>query len=199
MRASGPRNDGVVRLLCAANMVPVKGHAYLIRALAILRDRGIPVECDLAGDGPLRSAIAHQIAHERLQHRIRLRGVVEHERLCAELVRGEYDAFVLASTEDAQEFEGIPVALMEAMAAGVPCIATRTGSIAELIADDDTSCLVQQRDASALADAIERFAGDPSLRAAVGRRARERVQQQFDTKRTTKELLDLISGSVTPA
>lgn len=192
-RTQGQANNRVSRILCAANFVPKKGHTYLISALAMLRERGIAFECDFAGNGPLRTAIEMQIEKSGLRSQIRLRGNVPHEQLCAEMKGGRYDLFVLASTEDAKEFEGIPVALMEAMAAAMPCVATRTGSIPELIEDGVSSRLVDQRDAASLADAISELALDTELRNTVGRRARERVLQYFDTRKTTKELFDLIS------
>ena len=199
-RTRGPANNRIPRILCAANMVPVKGHECLVRALALLRDRGVAFECDFAGSGPLRATIASQIARLRLNGLIRLRGTVGHDRLMAELAAGKYDVFVLASTEDRTEFEGIPVSLMEAMAAGLPCVATRTGSIPELIEDGVSSRLVDQSDEAGLADAIAQYALNPELRNEVGRRARERVMQYFDTRQTTKELCDLINScQATPA
>ena len=197
--AKGSYDHNTPRILCAANLVPVKGHRYLLEALAALRDRGIPFECDLAGEGPLRQAIQSQIERSNLSGRVRLRGVVDHERLCGELASGKYDLFVLASTEDAGEFEGIPVALMEAMAAGIPCVSTSTGSIAELIEDGVSSTLVPQRDSAALAGAMELLLRDARRRAEMGKLARDRIVGSFNTQSTSKELFDLIRGSSVPA
>lgn len=191
-RTHAPGSDPPLKILCAANLCQKKGHDYLIAALAILRERGIAFECDLAGEGPLRPAIEAAVVRNQLRSWIRLRGVVAHDRLCAELANGKYDLVVLASTEDRREFEGIPVALMEAMAAGVPCVSTRTGSIPELIEDGVSSRLVAQRDPLALADAIADFAVHPALRREIGVRARRRIEEHFNTRRTTKQLVDLI-------
>jgi glycosyltransferase involved in cell wall biosynthesis len=187
-----PDDSAVLRMLCPANMVPKKGHAYLLQALAILRRNGVPFDCDLAGDGPLRAAIERQIAKEGLDSHVRLRGVVAHDRLCAELSAGTYDVVVLPSTESPGTFEGIPVALMEAMAAGVPCVSTDTGSISELIENGITSILIPQRDADALASALLELARDPGARRLLGERAREAVQREFDTRQTAKELFTLM-------
>lgn len=192
VRTKGPGSEAPLKILCAANLCQKKGHEYLIAALALMRERGMNFECDLAGEGPLRSAIEAAVARNRLRSRVHLRGVVAHDRICAELANGKYDLFVLASTEDRNEFEGIPVALMEAMAAGVPCVSTRTGSIPELIEDGVSSRLVPQRDPAALADAMAAFAIKPQLRREMGLRARRRIEEHFNTRRTTKQLFDLI-------
>lgn len=186
--------SGVVRLLCAARLERSKGHRYLIEALALLRARGLAFHCDFAGDGELRTAIEEQIEAAEIGSCVELRGIVQHERLVAELESGHYDIAVLASTEVPGEHEGIPVAMMEAMAAAVPCVATATGSNHELI---DASCgiLVAQRNPEALARALERLIADPESRRALGRTARVRVTHEFETTRTTSELLSLIASA----
>jgi glycosyltransferase involved in cell wall biosynthesis len=183
--------DEPVRLLCAARFASSKGHRYLIAAIALLAQRGIDVRCEFAGDGELREAILRQIATAGLGDVIEVRGVVQHATIVAELAAGRFDLAVLASTEKPGEHEGIPVALMEAMAAGVPCVTTETGSNSELI---DASCgvLVPQRDAAALADAIAALVLAPELRRALGRSARERVRTAFETQRTTAQLMHLV-------
>ncbi|TAM62518.1 colanic acid biosynthesis glycosyltransferase WcaL [bacterium] len=181
-----------LRLLCAASLRPVKGHRYLVDALAHLRDRGIPVHCDLVGEGPLRTELARQIRALALPDRVCLRGSVPHDVLLAELASGAYDLAVLASTEAGTEFEGIPVALMEAMAAGVPCVATATGSIPELIAPDSGSVLVPQRDATALAAAIASFR-DPAFRDLAARQARGRIASAFDVHDTAGRLYHMMA------
>jgi len=81
-----------------------------------------------AGAGELDAALREQIAAAGLEQEIELRGVVQHEQIVRELNGACYDIAVLASTEKPGEHEGIPVALMEAMAAAVPCVTTDTGS-----------------------------------------------------------------------
>ena len=183
---------GPVRMLCAARFAPSKGHRYLIAALAELKRRGLRFECEFAGDGELRDELRAHVEAAGLHDEIVLRGVVQHEHIVGELNVGRFDLAVLASTEKPGEHEGIPVALMEAMAAAVPCVTTDTGSNNELI---DATCgrLVPQRDAIALADAIEALATDGELRRQLGRNAHQRVRDAFETKRTTAELLLLLA------
>jgi glycosyltransferase involved in cell wall biosynthesis len=179
------------RILCSARLCSWKGHRYLIDALAILRDRGLAFTCDLAGDGELRAEVASQIARCGLGDRVRMLGNVPHDELISALARGEYDLVTLASTEDEDEHEGIPVALMEAMAAGVPVVATRTGSIDELVVAG-SGVLVAQRDAQALANALAALLADPTERRRLGLAGRQRVIDGFETSETTRRLAGLI-------
>jgi colanic acid/amylovoran biosynthesis glycosyltransferase len=188
------QGSGPIRMLCAARFAPSKGHRYLISALALLKERGVEFHCEFAGDGELADALRAQIAAAGLEREIELRGIVQHAQIVQELNAGRFDLAVLASTEKPGEHEGIPVALMEAMAAAVPCVTTDTGSNNELI-DPTCGILVHQRDPKALADAIELLAAAPEKRRLLGRNAHARVMEAFETKRTTAELLLLLGCS----
>ena len=190
-------HGGTFRILCPARLDPTKGHADLLLALARLRDRNPDFICDFAGDGELRSDIQNQIAALNLSQHVALRGAVPHDVLLSELRNGRYGAVVLASIEDSAItviFEGIPVALIEAMAAGMPCVSTRIGSIPELI-DEHSGILVDQHDPAGLADALQTLAQDPGLRAKLGEAARRRVKEAFDVEETAKSLYGLIAQS----
>ena len=182
------------RILCAARMCEWKGHRFLLRALAELRDAGVAFSCDLAGDGEIEGDVAKLLADLRLGDRVKMLGNVPHAELVTSLERGAYDIFALASTERNGEHEGIPVALMEAMAVRMPVVATRTGSIEELV-DDRSGILVPQADPPALARALERLLGDPTLRRTLGEHGRKRVLAEFSTERTTAELSELLLAS----
>jgi glycosyltransferase involved in cell wall biosynthesis len=189
-------ND-IVTMVCPARLHPMKGHMDLLEALARLRDAGCKFHCDLAGDGPLRAAIEERIAQLGIQKHVTIRGVVPHSVLLAQLRSGTYDLVALSSIEEPALkgfFEGIPVALMEPMAAGVPCVSTTIGSIPELI-DEQCGSLVEQHDAQAFADAIARFARNPLLRQRAGIAARRRVQREFNTVETTRELYERICAA----
>jgi colanic acid/amylovoran biosynthesis glycosyltransferase len=186
--------NGPIRILCAGRLAPSKGHRYLIAALAELKRRGVPFLCEFAGEGELRESLERQISHAGLNDDIELRGMVQHQQIVAELNAGRFDLAVLASTEKPGEHEGIPVALMEAMAAAVPCVTTDTGSNNELI-DQTCGTLVPQRNPAALADAIETLATIPELRRQLGRNAHARVLAKFETKQTTADLLLLLAAT----
>jgi hypothetical protein len=91
--------------------------------------------------------------------------------------------------------EGIPVALMEAMAAGVPVISTRLSGIPELVRDGEGGLLVPERDPAALAAAMERLAADPALAARLAEGGRRAVRERFDRGRNVARLAELFAGA----
>lgn len=187
--------ERVPRILCAARLCSWKGHRDLLDALALLRARGVAFACDLAGDGELRAEVTATVARLALDDAVRMLGNVPHAALVARLAAGEYDVFALASTERAGEHEGIPVAVMEAMAAGLPVVSTRTGSLDELV-DAAAGTLVPQRDPAAFAAALEPLLRDRATRMRMGRAGRERVRADFETGATTRTLLRYLTGGV---
>jgi len=189
-----PDGERPLRILCAARLVPVKGHDVLIRALVALRDDGVAFACTLAGDGELRDALQARIDAAGLGDRVRLAGAIPHDVLLAQLQAGAFDVSVIASIERAGGLmEGVPVALLEAMAAGAVVVATDSGSIGELV-DATTGVLVPHSDATALASALARVARDPDLRSRLRAEARCRVEREYDGRRTSDRLRALILG-----
>jgi colanic acid/amylovoran biosynthesis glycosyltransferase len=187
-----PAEDRPLRILCAAALVPVKGHAVLLNALALLRERGIAFGCTLAGDGPLRDEIATEIEASGLGEHVHLAGTIPHDELLERLQRGDFDVSVIASVERAGGLmEGVPVALIEAMAAGATVVATDSGSVGELV-DGTTGLLVPHSDPAALAEALVRVARDPLLRDRLRDAARSRVERDFDVGRTAERLRALL-------
>ena len=178
-----------LRLLVPANLYEVKGHRYLVQALALLRERGVPVAAAFAGQGYMRPQLEAQIASLGLGSDCRLLGQVAHAELLRQIAAGSWDVVALPSVVTASgEKEGIPVALLEAMSHGVPVIGTDAGGVPELVTDG-SGLLVPPGDAAALADAIERVARDAGLRERLGRQGRERVERDFAAPAVARELL----------
>ncbi len=146
-------------LLCVANLKPYKGHRYLLEAVARLRDQDLACTLALVGDGPERPALEEQAA--RLGVDVRFLG----SRTDVEPLLARADAVVLPSLH-----EGMSNAVMEAMAAGRPVVATDVGGTGELLRG--RGLLVPPRDAGALAAALARVLGDPPLAARLAADAR---------------------------
>ncbi|GLY85870.1 glycosyltransferase [Actinoallomurus iriomotensis] len=154
------------RGIVVANLIAYKGHADLIEALALL-DAPPPVR--LVGEGPERERLTALIEERGLGHVVRLAGGAPDARA----LLADHQFAVLPSHS-----EGLPNAVLEAMAAGLPVVATRVGGVPEVLADGVAGLVVPPHDPAALACAIERLAGDPELRRAMGaagRRAAERL------------------------
>lgn len=179
------RPTATPRLLCPARMVTLKGHRTLLRAFAKVTP---PAELWLAGDGLEREAIEYEIRALGLDDKVRVLGYLRNEHLLELYRRRVVDAVILASTR-----EGIPVALMEAMAAGVPAIATGVGGIPELLWGG-AGMLVPPGDAPALTWAIEELLRDPALRARLGATGRARIARRFSIDRTAQLLEACFAG-----
>ena len=151
---------------------PKKGLAVLLHALAeVARRAGVPAwQCLLVGDGPARDRL------ERLAAKLGLRDwvVFAGERRDVASVLPALDVFVCPSL-----YEGFGIAIVEAMAAGRPVIASSVGGIPEIVVHEETGLLVPPGDAPALADAIAALLSRPDLARAMGARGRERVRERF--------------------
>jgi glycosyltransferase involved in cell wall biosynthesis len=197
--APGPRQvPPVPTFACVASLQPYKGHAVLLDALGRLRARGVEVRAVLVGEGPLRRELEGRIAREGLGETVELRGALPHEQIPAILAGAT--AMVLPSVTQADgQMEGIPVALMEAMAAGIPVISTRLSGIPELVRDGEGGLLVPERDPDALALAMERVATDPGLAARLAAGARRIVEGAFDRAQNVARLEALLAARAPPA
>ncbi|MDP1606530.1 MAG: glycosyltransferase family 4 protein [Rhodocyclaceae bacterium] len=145
-----------------------KGHRYLIEALASLPLR---INLLIVGDGPQRAALASQVAELGLTDRVRFTGNREDVPLWLQA----FDVFVLPSYAN----EGVPQALMQAMAVGLPCVTTSVGAIGELAQDGETALVVPAKNAAAIAAALQRLLGEAELRQRLGAAARTRVVAGF--------------------
>jgi glycosyltransferase involved in cell wall biosynthesis len=180
----------VPTFVCVASLREYKGHAVLLDAVAILRARGSNVRVVLVGNGELRAALEARVAREGLGDRVELRGALAHQEIPAVLRASTAMVLPSVTSRDGQ-MEGIPVALMEAMATGVPVIATRLSGIPELVRDGETGLLVPERDPAALAAAMERLAADPALGVRLAGAARSVVRERFDRHRNVARLAAL--------
>jgi colanic acid/amylovoran biosynthesis glycosyltransferase len=176
-------------LVAVGRLDEIKGFEYLIDACALLRDRGAAFTCRIIGDGPLRTALSERIHHARLAERVSLLGARPQEE-----VRGYLDhasVFVLPSVVTARgDRDGIPVALMEAMAVGLPVVSTRVSGIPELVEHGESGLLAEPRDALGLARCIEHLLADPSAARRMAARARATVERDFDVATETRKLRD---------
>ena len=183
-------------IVTPANLLEVKGHKFLVEACSILIERGIECfQCIFYGGGPLKEKLENMIKEKNLTEYIKMPGVIPHERLIDMYKNHRIDMVVLPSiTTSNGEHEGIPVALMEAMAAGVPVISTTTGGIPELV-DNGAGILVPPEDSKALAKAIERLFKDLKLRRELGIKGREKVKKEFAIDSIVRKMVELFKDT----
>jgi glycosyltransferase involved in cell wall biosynthesis len=176
-----PPRAKVERLFCAARLSPEKGLIFLIRALKLLRDWGHDLELRVAGDGPSRASLQNLVEELGISDRVQFLGYLSEEEVIDELLAA--DLFVLPSF-----VEGVPVSAMEAMAIGVPVIATNIAGTSELIDDGKTGILVRPSDAQSLADAVVRMKEDHCFRLQAAERGREKVAADFEVGKESVKL-----------
>ena len=177
-------------LVCAANLVPVKGHVFLFQAMDLLRERGLAVHLYVVGDGALRAELEDWVVNHRLEDWVSFTGRLSHNSLLDSYRQGKFHAVVLPSIDlGGGNHEGIPVSLMEGMAFGLPAISTETGGIPELLGRG-AGLIVPPNNAESLADAIARLVEDPDFAAKTAQRGRERVISDFNISLTVAALAD---------
>jgi glycosyltransferase involved in cell wall biosynthesis len=171
----------------------MKGFRHLIGACAHLRERGCEFACTVVGEGPERGRLEALIARLGLEAHVELVGAKLQEEIAA-LYR-ESDLFALACVEDGEGgMDGIPVALMEAMANGLAVVSSALAGIPELIETEVHGVLTQPGEEIALADALQRLIDAPALRREMGARGREKVVAEFDVRRSAEQLLARFSA-----
>ena len=174
-------------IVCVASLSRYKGLKVLIDACSRIASKA-SFRCSIVGEGPMRGELASEIEDRGLNKRVRLLGAMPQDQV-ADLIR-QADLFVLPSVvaPDGQ-MEGIPVSLMEAMAAGRPVIATRLSGIPELVHDGVNGILVKSGDPEALARAIENVLSDPDRAMAMGEQGCETVASDFELRSVVRLLI----------
>lgn len=160
----------VLRIATVASLTPKKGHQFLLRALARLRDRGCRAVALLAGEGSERSRLEALASELSLCDSVHFLGSVKNP---ADVVAAA-DIVVLPSL-----VEGLPLALLEGMRAGKAIVATAVGGVPEVVSSGINGLLVAPADDVALADAIEELSKAPERRVELGARARETAERDF--------------------
>jgi phosphatidylinositol alpha-1,6-mannosyltransferase len=165
-RPAGDGPPGPTTLVTVARLSPEKGIDDLIRAVALLRDRGVPARAIVAGDGPEAAGLAALVAELDVHDVVELRGFVPHGARLIELL-DEGDVFVLPSHS-----EGQPHALLEAMTRALPAIGTRVGGIPALLGGG-AGILVDSHSPGQIADAVQNLRNDPAAAARLSAQALE--------------------------
>ena len=178
-------------IVCVGRLVPAKGQLILAQAVARLRAEGLAPKLVFVGDGSDRPHLEAFVAENQLGGHIHFRGALNHDRTREELSRA--DLFVLPSFA-----EGVPVAIMEAMAMEIPCISTFVAGIPELIRHEIDGLLVPPSSSDALSQAIARLMRDPELRTRLAASARARVLEHYNLSHNLEKLAAAFEACLPP-
>jgi colanic acid/amylovoran biosynthesis glycosyltransferase len=171
--------EGAWRVLQACRLIEKKGVELSIRAFSAFSKLYPKALLTIAGDGPLRSSLEKLAADLRLNGRIRFAGFVGQ----AELLSLYQDSHLFLHPSEQTpngDREGVPNSLLEAMATGLPCIATRHGGIPEAVTHLESGVLVPESDLAGLENWLARLALDDHLRDSLGKRAAQIIKEKFE-------------------
>ncbi|VAX12936.1 hypothetical protein MNBD_GAMMA24-1052 [hydrothermal vent metagenome] len=160
----------VINLLSIGSLIPRKGMLHILEALAGLAKEH-PFILRLAGDGPLREQLEKKARELGIEKQVEFLGSVDAEKIPALLKQAH--VFVLAS-----HWEGRPNAVLEAMAAGLPVIASDIDGVNELVVEGQTGLLFRDGDSDALRECIERIMADPAQAAVYGQAGSLRIAEK---------------------
>jgi colanic acid/amylovoran biosynthesis glycosyltransferase len=184
--------EGPVTAVCVASLQEHKGHRILLEALARASELD-RITLELIGDGPLRGGLQQLARDLGLADRVRFRGNLPEAEVSSCLDRA--DIFVLPSVIAASgRMDGLPVALMEALACGIPAVATRISGIPELVRDGETGLLAEPGDPAGLRNALHRVLDDPGAARARAHAGRRLVEREFDVRDSARRLAGLFTA-----
>lgn len=188
-RINGSRGNGSgTTILAVARLVEKKGLADLVEACGILARDGRAFRLEIVGDGPLRSSLELAAARHRVP--AVFHGALPHEDVAALYRRAAVFCLpcVVAASGDR---DGLPTAVLEAMALGVPVVTTPVNGLREAVAHERTGLVVPERDPAALADALSRLLADRVLARTLADEARRHIERTFTLERSVTLLRSL--------
>lgn len=184
-----------VRILLVGRFVEKKGIPYAIKAFSEVLKEYNNIEFRIIGDGPLREDVANLISESDLEGKVVLSGFQSQSVVLKEME--EADIFLLPSVQaENGDREGVPVAIMEAQATGLPVVSTTHTGIPEVVVDGKTGFLVPEKDTCALAQRLKELINNPALRAKMGKEGREYIQSDYDHNIEMRQLERLLKDSV---
>ncbi len=170
-----------LQIVSVGRLVPAKGQFILLSAMQKLLEKSYDIHLVVIGDGADRKFLEKFAEEHRLTDFVTFMGALNHDQTRARLA--ESDIFVLPSFA-----EGVPVALMEAMAMEIPCVSTQIAGIPELIENEVEGLLVPASSSEALAEAMERLIKSSQLRRQIGVAARKKVLDCYNLKKNVEKL-----------
>jgi len=189
-----PKPDEPVRILTVARLTAIKGHEFVIRAMARLCGQRRLVHYDIVGDGPLRKKLERLVEESHLAAQVTFHGALNSDEVRRLMTAAHI--FVLASVSVEGDQEGQGLVLQEAQASGLPVVATQHGGLPEGMLEDQSGFLVPERDVDALTERLEHLLGHPETWPAMGRAGRRFVESRYDIRKLNVLLETIYSGMI---
>jgi len=185
--------DGIVKVLTISRLVEKKGIDYSIKAIAKLLDRHKNIQYTIVGSGPLEQQWQNLVSELRVEESVKFLPAKKQDEIA--MIYDKSHIFILAclTASDGQQ-EGIPNVLKEAMACGLPVVSTYHSGICELVTDNVSGMLTQEKDINALSEKLEYLIEHPEIWAKIGQNARAVVEESFNSERLSKRLESIYNG-----
>ncbi|WP_424769045.1 glycosyltransferase [Paenibacillus sp. sgz302251] len=184
-----------IMIISVGRLHSKKGFRYLLKAFKKVHDRYPTSRLIIVGDGNERKKIRRLISELKLKNYVRLEGLVAHSQLSKLLSRADIFCLPSITTKDGNH-EGIPNAIKEAMATGLPVVSTYHGGIPELVTDGLEGLLVAEKNVGMLAEKMRYLIENPYLREEMGKRGREKVENQFNSAKQVSSLETIYSDLI---
>jgi colanic acid/amylovoran biosynthesis glycosyltransferase len=182
--------DGAWRLLQACRLIEKKGLGLTLQAFSAFARSHPKAHLTIAGEGPLRSSLEKMVVDLQLTGKVQFTGFVQQTALLALYQNSHLFLHPSEQTPDGNR-EGVPNSMLEAMATGLPCIATRHGGIPEAITHLESGILVGESDLAGIKNWLESLVEDDQLRESLGQRAAQTIREQFDLRTQVEKLEDI--------
>lgn len=188
-RMAADRSAAPGGILSVGRLIEKKGYEDLINACSFLRDWGIDFQCRIVGEGPLEDSLKQQISKLHLAHNVELTGPLGMDEITRRLA-SQTQVFALAcATESDGGKDNLPTVLMEAMAASLPCVSTRVAGVPEMVLENRTGLLCDERQPELFAAHLAQLLRDPKLCEKMGLAGLEHARANFALEKTASHLL----------
>lgn len=182
-------------IISIGSLQPHKGQRYLIEACGYLRERNIPHRCRIVGEGDQRPFLQQLITANNLGNSVELLGAKTESEI-AELLTAAHCYVQPNIITESGRIEGIPFAIMEALACGLPVVATDIAGIPEIVRHGETGYLMPPADSMAIADALEVLYAVPEHGAQLAKNGRSLLLQEFELRKNVQNLSQLLEQAI---
>jgi glycosyltransferase involved in cell wall biosynthesis len=184
-------SPNIFKIISVGNLLEPKGHATLIQACKLLRERGFNILCEIIGRGPQYDELLELIRKLRIEDSVNLRGPLSLKNIYKALANS--DIFALLSQVGISGYrDGFPTVILEAMLMSLPIVSTWISGIPEMVVNGKTGLLVHERNYVAAADAIEKLIKNDEMRLTLGNNGKMLANRKFNLKDTSPRFADII-------